>query len=592
MSTYPLHGSWNSVSQKGPFLVVQLALSWTNMRRLLFLIIILNSTFNFGQGNYPKDFGSPLDVPLILAGTFGELRSNHFHSGIDIKTQQREGLPVYAIADGTITRIKVAIWGYGKVIYIAHENGYTSVYGHLQKFSPEIEAYIKKIQYDKKSFEVEIFPDFGEIKVQKGQIIAYSGNTGGSSGPHLHFEIRSSVSEKPTNPLLYGYDIRDATVPIIEKLYGYPLSTGSQINQSNAMAPINFTKQKDGTLLADKVIAEGTIGFGFIGYDRQDMGANKNGLYAVQQIVNGKIYSEYDFDTFSFTETRYINTLIDYNHYGQYRQMIQRCFRVPGNNLGIYNELQNDGKVVVQEGLAYNVEIIVEDIAGNITKLLIPVEGKREELKVAKDDLKTDNYIIARKPNNFDLGAAKVYFPANTFYEDFYIDLKKGNDTVTVHNAKVPAHRNFTITFDASKYSEADRERLFIARLDSKLRPDYTPTYKRGATFTTRTRNLGTYTLAKDTIAPKVWSKNFKEKQWLNNYKYLSLHISDDLSGIDTYSATLNGEWILMEYEPKTNTLTYNFDDKILDQKQCALKVVVIDNVGNSTTFETAFYRK
>ncbi len=563
------------------------------MIRTIFLLFVSISTCIYSQETYPTDtFRSPLDIPLILAGTFGELRSNHFHSGIDIKTQQRQGLPVYAVADGSITRLKVSLWGYGKVLYIAHPNGYTSVYGHLQKFAPEIEDYIKKIQYEKKSYEVEIFPDFGELKVTKGQLIAYTGNTGGSAGPHLHFEIRSSVSEKPTNPLLYGFEIRDATDPIIAKLYAYPLSEDAQVNQSNDRIEINFKKQKDGTFLADPVKAVGTIGFGFIGYDRQDLAANKNGLYAVNLLVNGKIYTDYDFETFSFPESRYINTLIDYDFYGTTHEMIQQCFKVPGNNLSIYKELHNDGKIVVNEGLDYSVELVVKDFEGNATKVTIPVEGIRESLKIVKVATKTDNYIIAKKPNNYDLGAAKVYFPANTFYNDFYIDLKKGNDTVTIHNSKIATHRNFTITFDASNYSESERKQLFIARLDNKLRPDYASTFKRGTTFTTRTRDLGTYILAKDTIGPKIYPKNFKEKQWLTNYHYLSLHISDDLSGINTYSATLNGEWILMEYEPKTSTLTYNFDDRIFDKKQCVLEVVVTDNVGNSTTFQADFYRK
>ncbi len=546
-----------------------------------------------GQENYPKDaFRPPLDIPLILAGSFGELRSNHFHSGIDIKTQQRQGLPVYAIGDGTVTRIKISLWGYGKAMYIAHPNGYTSVYAHLQKFAPEIEAYIKKIQYKKRAYEVEVFPDFGELKVEKGKVIAYSGNSGGSSGPHLHFEIRSSISEKPTNPLLYGLEVRDATNPTFLGLYGYPLSKNAQLNQSNEKVQINFSRQQDGSFLADTVYAAGTIGFGFNGFDRQDLAANKNGVYRVQQLVNGKIYSDYDFETFSFIETRYINTLIDYAHFGAYQQRVQQCFRAPGNRLSIYNQLHNDGKIVVREGLSYTVEILITDFEGNASRVRIPIVGKRQELKIVKKDVKTDHYIIAKKPNNYDLGAAKVYFPSNTFYEDFYMDLKKGKDTVTIHNNKVPAHRNFTITFDTSKYSDKERQQLFIARLDKRRRPNYASTYKRGTTFTTRTRNLGTYTLAKDTVAPKIRTKNFREKQWLTNYRYLSLHISDDLSGVDTYSATLNGEWILMEYEPKTRTLTYNFDDIILDKKQCELKVVVTDNVGNKATFSTTFYRK
>ena len=563
------------------------------LNRIFLVVLLLFSLPFYGQESYPQDaFRSPLGIPLILAGTFGELRSNHFHSGIDIKTQQRQGLPVYAIGNGTVTRIKVSLYGYGKVMYVAHPNGYTSVYGHLQKFSPEIEAYIKKVQYNKKSYEVEVFPDYGEVKVEKGKVIAYSGNTGGSSGPHLHFEIRSSISEKPTNPLLYGFEVRDATNPILNKVFAYPLVDKTIINQSNSKVELNFSKQKDGSFLADKVTASGTIGFGFSGYDRQDMAANKNGIYQVQLLVNGQTYIDYDFEKFSFSETRYINTLIDYDHYGKYRQKIQQCFLAPGNRLDIYNAIKNDGKIAIKEGLSYSVELLLKDLEGNLTKVTIPVEGKKEQIKINKETTKTDTYVIAKKPNNYDLGAAKVYFPANTFYKDFYIDLKKGADTVTIHNSRVPAHRNFTITFDTSKFSKEDRKQLFIARLDKKLEPSYMSTYKRGNSFTTRTRNLGTFTLAKDTTAPKVRAKNFKDKQWLNNYSYLSVLISDDLSGIDTYSATLNGEWILMEYESKKNTLTYNFDDKVLNEKQYNLEVVVTDNVGNSTTFTSTFYRK
>ncbi|WP_300026311.1 M23 family metallopeptidase [uncultured Maribacter sp.] len=563
------------------------------MKKISLGLLLLFCLSLFSQEKYPKDvFGPPMDIPIILAGTFGELRSNHFHSGVDIKTQQREGIPIKAIGDGTITRIKVSLWGYGKVLYIAHPNGYTSVYGHLQKFSPAIEAYIKKLQYAKKSFEVEVFPDYGELKVTKGELIAYSGNTGGSAGPHLHFEIRSSISEKPTNPLMYGLDVADATNPILEKLFLYPLTNNAHVNNNYERTQINFSKQKDGTFLADKVTALGNIGVGFIGFDRLDMAANKNGVYSVELSVNGKVYSLYDFESFSFGETRYINTLVDYDYYGRHRQKIQKSFKSPGNNLSIYKDLYNDGIVKINEGLSYNAKLLIKDYAGNKLELNIPIEGVKNLLGNKKIVNKTDNYVIAKKPNNFDLDGAKVYFPTNTFYEDFYIDLKKGKDTVTIHTNTVPAHRNFTITFDVSKYSKEERKQLFIARLDSKLRPNHVNTYKRGNEFTTRTRNLGTYTLAKDTVAPTIRTKNFKEKQWLNNYKYLSVQIADDLSGVDKYAATLNGEWILMEYEPKRNTLTYNFDDKIADQTQCVLEVTVTDNVGNTNTLSTSFYRK
>ena len=562
------------------------------MKKLIVLIFLILFNLSFGQEQYPKDaFRSPLEIPLILAGTFGELRSNHFHSGIDIKTQQRQGLPVVAIGDGTVTRIKISHWGYGKALYIAHPNGYTSVYGHLQKFSPEIEAYVKKIQYQKRSYEIEVFPEYGELRVSKDSLIAYTGNTGGSSGPHLHFEIRSSISEKPTNPLLYGLDVRDATNPTIQALYAYPLSQNSVVNQSNDRIEIPFSRQADGTYLAEKVKAMGTIGFGIAAFDRQDLAANQNGLYSLVQKVNGTVYTAFNFEKFSFGETRLINTLIDYEYFAKYRRRIQRCFLEAGNNLSIYSTLKNKGKIRVDEGADYTVEIDMSDLEGNLTKLVIPIVGQREPLVNIKTPEKTEHYIVATKPNNFELGKAKVYFPANTFYKDFYIDLQDRGDTITIHNNSVPAHKNFTLTFNTSHLSEKYRKTAFIARLDMKNNPEYVKTYKRGKTFTTRTRNLGTYTIANDTVPPLIRPKNFKTKQWLTNYKYLSLIIADDFSGIATYEATLNGEWILMEYEPKSRTLTYNFDDKILDKKQYDLRVVVTDNVGNSTTFTSSFYR-
>ena len=562
------------------------------MRFYLLCVLLLFTSAILAQADYPKDtFRSPLDIPLILAGTFGELRSDHFHAGIDIKTQQRQGLPVYAIADGTVTRIKISHWGYGKALYVAHPNGHTSVYAHLQKFSPEIEAYIKKIQYERRSYEVEVFPDYGELSIKKEDLIAYTGNTGGSSGPHLHFEIRNSLSEKPTNPLLYGLEVRDATDPTLKELYAYPLSENAQVNQSEEKVKISFRRQADGSYLADQVYAMGNIGFGVVTYDRQDLAANKNGVFSVKQTVNGKVYSDFSFTSFSFKETRYINTLIDYEHYSQSRQRIQKCFKTAGNQLGIYNSVYNDGKIAVGEGLSYQVRIEIADLEGNTTVLNIPVEGKSQPVLKTKESTETGNYLVADKPNNYQMGNSTIYFPANTFYQDFYIDIDYRSDTLQLHNSSVPAHKKFTVSFDIGNHSNNDLDQMFIAKIDKYGKPSYMSTYRRDSNFATRTRYLGTYTLAKDTVPPKIRAKNFRDKQWLTNYRYLSLHISDDLSGIEEYEATINGEWILMEYEPKTRTLTYNFDDKILEVKQCELKVIVTDNVGNKTTFESSFYR-
>ena len=169
--------------------------------RLIIIPFLFFISVSMAQNSYPQDyFQSPLEIPLILSGTFAELRSNHFHSGLDIKTQQQSGLKVMAAASGFVSRIKVSHFGYGKALYITHPNGYTTVYAHLQNFNPEIDAYIKHRQYKNESYEIELFPKAGELLVNNGDIVAYSGNTGGSGGPHLHFEIRNK-QEHPMNPM-------------------------------------------------------------------------------------------------------------------------------------------------------------------------------------------------------------------------------------------------------------------------------------------------------------------------------------------------------------------------------------------------------
>ncbi len=560
---------------------------------VLLLLGLFLGSLGFGQyaGSEP-DFRSPLDIPLILSGTFGELRSNHFHAGIDIKTQQREGLPVFSIEEGTVSRIKVSHWGYGKVLYIAHPNGYTSVYAHLQKFGPKIEKYVKELQYKKQQYPLEVFPEFGTLKVSKGDTIAFSGNTGGSAGPHLHFEIRNSLDEKPTNPLLYGLEVRDATNPVISGLFAYPLSAGAQVNQKGKRTQLKINRQADGTLLAEPVEGSGRIGFGIKTYDRQDMAANKNGVYRVIQRVNGKTYTDLDFESFSFGETRYINTLIDYPYYARYQDRIQKCFREESNKLSIYNTLFNEGAIDVVPGQSYLVEMQISDLAGNQTVLRIPLEGKQLPILETETPEKTAYFVYADKPASFKLEGAQVYFPAGSFYKDVFLNLEADSAVVRIHEPSLPMHRNFTLTFDVSHLPREERGQYFIARLDESDRPQHQKTYRREDQFTARSRSLGRYTLARDTVPPVIRPKNFKKNQWLTNYRYLSLRISDDLSGISSYSATLNGQWILMEYEPKKQTLTYNFDDRILNERQCDLEVEVVDNVGNKEIFTIQFFKR
>jgi len=553
--------------------------------RFLIFFFIFTTTIN-AQKKYPKDlFRAPLEIPLLLSGTFGELRSNHFHSGIDIKTQQREGLPVLSVGDGYISRIKISPWGFGKALYIAHANGsYTSVYAHIQKFSPKIQAYIKKLQYQRETYELEVFPKQNEFTIDKGEIIAYSGNTGSSAGPHLHFELRDA-SQRPMNPLHFGMKVADNKAPTVLGLYGYSLDNKAQINQSNVPIQVNINQQDKNTFLADKIYANGKIGFGIHSFDHQDYTNNKNGVYAVEMFVNGTPYFSYDFEKFSFSETRYINAFIDYEKYKTVKNRIQKCFIAPNNPLSIYHYKIDNGIIDIKEGLNYTIEIKVKDFKGNESSITIPIEGKQLEKIQQKEEVVTDNFLKASIDNNYEFSNTSVFFPANTFYNNFYIDLAESDSTIVVHNDKVPVHKNFTINFDASSYTKEERRKLVIARIDEDNQLIYENTIKKGTSLRTKTRNLGVYTLALDTIAPKITPVNFKKGKWTVDSKYLKVKIHDNLSGIANYRATINGKWILMEYEPKKDMLIYNFNDIEFTVPEQNLKIIVTDNTGNNTTF-------
>ncbi|MDB2462623.1 M23 family metallopeptidase, partial [Algibacter sp.] len=342
------------------------------MRFILSLFLVF-SLFTNAQDNYPKDyFSSPLDIPLVLAGTFAELRSNHFHSGVDIKTQQRVGLKVNAVANGFVSRIKVSHYGYGKALYITHPNGYTSVYAHLQKFSPDIEAYVKKQQYEKESYEIELFPKAEDLPVLKDNLVAYSGNTGSSGGPHLHFEIRDK-KERPINPMLFGMDIKDTTNPIVESIYAYPLDDNSFINNLNTKQKLRLTPLKNGDYTTENIEALGNIGFAINTIDRQDLAANSNGVYNIQTFINGNRNFEIDFSRFSFDETKHINQLIDYEHFSTKRKRIQKLFK-KNNPLSLFKSVLNDGVIKVEDSTYSVYKIRVADFKNNESWITVHIK--------------------------------------------------------------------------------------------------------------------------------------------------------------------------------------------------------------------------
>ena len=557
-----------------------------------FLLLVF-STVVFAQTDYPKDyFYPPLGIPMQLSGNFGELRPNHFHAGFDMKTQQREGLNVYAVADGYVSRIKISTFGNGKTIYINHPNGFTSVYGHLQKTADSIQSFIKKTHYKEQSFEIEMYFKPNEMPIKKGQLIAVSGNTGASEGPHLHFEFRDTKTEKIINPMFFGFDalMKDTKRPIVSNLYAYPLDSKTTVNHAQRQIAINLSLQKDGTYLADKVIANGKIGFGISTFDYDDVSLNKNGVFNVDLSCNGKSIFGYQFNTYSFDEMRYVNAFVDYSFYKKTQQRVQKLFMNPPYNLSIIKGDETSGVITVLPNLTSVCRLEVSDFYGNKTSITIPVAYDALSTIIEKEVVVSNYVVKASKDCLFEKDKNSVFFPAGTFYNDFNLNFDLKYNVLTVHDDTVPVHSSFTITMENNSYPTDQKDKVFIGRIEGG-KVGYNATRQKNNVYEAKVKTLGQYKLVLDTIAPVITMAKSIEGKKIDNQKLLQVSIYDSLSGIKSYNGYLNGKWILMEYNNKTRLLTHDFSDGIVAEGVNELKVVVVDNVGNSSIFETHFER-
>ena len=561
------------------------------MRYYLLTIFFLYASIINSQnsGDYP------LEIPIILSGTFGELRPNHFHAGIDIKTKGTEGFKVYSIGDGYVSRIQITHGGYGKALYIKHDNGQSSVYAHLQKFSPKIEKIVKEIQYSKESYTFRIYPSKDEIRISEKELIGFSGNTGRSFGPHLHYELRDEL-DRPINPLAFkNYSVSDTIPPIVLGLY-YKLITENSISGSNSsFNELKLKKISNNLFISDTLKTSGPVGFGINSFDRMNNTWNKMGLSNIKTNIDGNEIFNMDLNSFSYDEWRHINTFIDYPSYKNKKIKIQKLYIEEFNPLDMYKRSLGDGLVKISESedtYLYSVKLF--DFNKNQSEIIVPIKWvKQNDLSTRKLDFDNMFKVCKDSTYNFKFPGAKVSIEKNSFYTDEIIQIFEEKNFLHVDKDSIPLLKGIAIKMDISRYNDSIRNKTYIGRINENKKSSFVSSKKEDNYVIGKVNNLGDFVIEVDSIKPNINVIDISDNQWISKRKKLTIKISDNESGINNYRGTINDKWILLEYNPMKGILTYDFNDNVnRDDTKNILEIKIEDNVGNIKNLTKTFYRK
>lgn len=566
-------------------------------RIIVFLVACTGGLFLNAQQADKNLFISPLKETPALSASFAELRADHFHSGLDYKTGGVIGKEVSAVADGYVYRISISPSGFGNAVYLRHPSGYSTVYGHLDRFRPDIEEYIKKCQYEQKSYTVTLYPTRDQFRVKQGDFIAWSGNTGGSSGPHLHFEIRESATENPVNPLNFNFGIADKTRPAIDKVVIYPLTAGSSVNRSHN--PLSLKTAGQGGRFAvvsqSPVIVNGDIGIGIKTWDSFDNSQNRCGVYTIDLLIDSVRVYGFNARRFSYSESRYINSHIDYRARIRDNEYIHRTFLQPGNRLSMYNGVIRRGILTFDDDKVHKITINVTDAAGNKSVLNFSLRSLSSP-PVAAAVIKCSKVIPWGKASDFSADGIRIHFPDLAFYDTVFLNysVRSGNGRFlspvhSVHDETVAVNELIRISIRPDTILLGQESKMCLAKIGRDGNRSYAGGDFRYGFVSAEVRALGDYAVTADTSSPRV-HPSFAKGSDLRGRKSISVTINDEFSGIRSYETIIDGSWALTEYDAKNNLLIYRFDSsRIKENSLHRMELRVTDNRGNTTTLKTDF---
>ena len=537
----------------------------------------------------------PMDIPMDLSGNFMEPRGDHFHSGLDIRTQGREGIPVRAVADGWVSRIKISPWGYGKAVYIDHADGHTSVYGHLQQLSGTVGNACLEAQYKSMDFSIDHTPEKGFLKVEQGDVIGLSGNTGGSGGPHLHFELRRTSDQHALDPEALGIEVNDKTPPEMIGVRIYPLTDTTSVSPYPAKAKGFAAQGAAGryTLKPGEIpYAYGTVGLALHTVDRYDGMAAKCGVRSIALFVDSVPTFSVVFDEIDFSTTRYCNAHMDYALFKGQKMDYHRCYLQPNNKLRIYGKEEAKGRIVLLPGQRRHIRFQVTDANGNTSELSFFLTGAtREQALVWQTSDPAGSLFRYDTENVLAEDGVSLTIPALALYDDAFVRYERKPTPPkavaplhVLHDPLTPLQTSSTLRISTTDLAGPLQSKALIVRLDPEGKVNAVGgTYNDGA-VSANIRSFGNYTVMVDTVPPVI--TNVDLKGIMSGRSQFTLKVADNLSGVDAWKASLNGAWILMEYEPKNKTLTHTFDKFTKGSGKKAFKLEVTDERGNTARYE------